>query len=255
MYTTKEGDGVKSAVKVKGMEKEPFNTEEGKAKCFHHSPTEMSFCPPSFFCFIIPQCQTNSCCFSICPLPPFSDPMCSIFPQVLPVSLPIIVSLVLFCLFQLAQLLPQLPSVLFTECPGPIDSGNLGNSGNSHCPTWKPTRHNCFPLSSSCRLTVQLSDLDNPLAPDNNSSLPSDLWEEGHRMSRLLCDTGAQSPSPCASCLLSNLRNKLWVQSNPTPRVLHICRHHSVGGEALTHEILVWSVQLGPRMTSAFTGD
>lgn len=46
-YTTKEGDGDKSAVKVKGMENEPFNTGEGKAKCFHHRPTETS-CPSSF---------------------------------------------------------------------------------------------------------------------------------------------------------------------------------------------------------------
>lgn len=93
-YTTKEGDGVKSAVKVKGMEKEPFNTKEGKAKCFHHSPTKISFWPPSFS-FIISQCQTNSCCCFVCSLPPFLDPMCSIFPQVLPVSLSFIVSLVL----------------------------------------------------------------------------------------------------------------------------------------------------------------
>lgn len=88
-YTTKEGDGVKSAVNVKGMEKEPFNTEEGNAKCFHHSPTEISFCPP-FFYFIIPQCQTDSCCYFVCSLSPFSDPMHSIFPQVIPAFLSII---------------------------------------------------------------------------------------------------------------------------------------------------------------------
>lgn len=44
-YTTKEGDGDKSAVKVKGMENEPFNTGEGMAKYFHHKPTETSSCP------------------------------------------------------------------------------------------------------------------------------------------------------------------------------------------------------------------
>lgn len=49
-YTTKEGDGDKSAVKVRGMENEPFSTEEGKAEYSHHRPTETSLCPS--FCAI-----------------------------------------------------------------------------------------------------------------------------------------------------------------------------------------------------------
>jgi len=134
-YTTKEGDGVKAAVKVKGMEKEPFNTEEGKAKCFHHSPTEMSCLP--FFCFIIPQCQTNSCCCSVCPLPLFSDPMCSIFPQVLPVSLPIIISLVLSFWPLPADTVASSASLCPVHgLPRTYRFREFGrNSGNSHCLT------------------------------------------------------------------------------------------------------------------------
>lgn len=49
VYTTKEGDGDKSAVKVKGMENEPFNTEEGKENVFIIGPLR----PPSALLFVL----------------------------------------------------------------------------------------------------------------------------------------------------------------------------------------------------------
>jgi len=73
-------------------------------------------------------------------------------------------------------------------------------------------------------------------------------------MSRWLFATRAQSLTHVHLALLSNLRNKLWVQSNPTPQVQQICRHHSGGAEA-EHEILAWCVQLGQWVGSGFTGD
>lgn len=100
VYTTKQGEGVKSAVKVSGIKKEPFSTEEIKPKCC-----------------------------SVCPLPPFSNPTYSISSQFLPVLPPFINSLVLlFLLYQMVQLLPPFPSVLFADSPGAVVSGSSGET-------------------------------------------------------------------------------------------------------------------------------
>lgn len=179
-YTTKEGDGVKSAVKVRGMEKEPFNTEEGKEKCFHHSPTETFFWSP-FFCFIIPQYQTNSFCFSLCSLLLFFNPVCSISTRFLPVSPPFIVSLTLSLCPLPADIIASLsPSTLFVDCPGAVASGSSGETPVTFTiqPRSPPGPTVPHVQAGHFRLTVQLPNLDAPLSPDNNASLPSDLREE-----------------------------------------------------------------------------